>query len=147
VTPPPEAGPGQRKTGCLLAFGASGVLALVLFGVVVWLALGMWKSFDAPGRDVVVAAGCDEAQVADLRGMPGGEGTKDKPMQAVVVCLMRLGKEGPPCEDVARAYGKMPNAAARFVVTKTILGDRSEQAKCSGIFDPQGTYLGPAPTH
>jgi hypothetical protein len=140
---PPGSGPGKPKKGVLAGFGAVAVLALILFALAIRLATSMFTTFNAPGREALIAAGCDEAHVADLRSTPG---TENKPMQAIVICLVRFGKDGPTCEALAQAYGKgVPNGPPRFLMTEMTAGDRSETPRCSGIYDATGTLLGPPP--
>ncbi len=143
--PPESRGETGKKAGCLVAIGASGVVFLAFFAIVVSLALRMWSRFDAPGREALLKIGCDEAQIADLRSLAADAPLSDKPIQAVVVCQMRPGRQGPPCEAIAAAYGAGKESPERSLVVQAILGDRSEQAACKGVYDRKGAYLGPPP--
>jgi len=109
----------------------------------------------APGTDELRAAGCDTASVMDLGEMMGAvsnfageedqeelEALSEKEM-TMISCQVSFGDDPPlECDEIARVYGAaVPDAPDEIMVQSQKAGRIKDH--CAGIYQPDGTYVGP----
>lgn len=114
------------------------------------------EASNSPAAKRVQALGCDQALVLPMARLSTfitpliGEDDMEKFRQTgladatMVMCKQQASgiPDGPECADVARAYGLGFEGELQSPILVVVQGSSSQQRRCTGLYAPDGTFLG-----